>query len=136
MGRSGGCVRIAEAAEDPEVIIIRLRAKEKLKGTRRCTGPTWAPVEHVCGRRERVRPEHGWGRRLKEHCADAIIQCAEDSFRTPILLRRVRAGETKCYAMNSEERSGGRVIKFPPIVSLQAHNRNLELGANECMEGD
>ena len=82
--RSG--VRVAEAPEDSEVVVIGRRAKEQLEGDRVVAWPAWPPIEQIGGGRQCIRPE---GRRdggLEQQRANAIIECADNALCTSVLL--------------------------------------------------
>jgi len=67
---------------------------------------------------------------------NAIVESAEDTFCTPVLLGCVWAGEAKSNAVRGEECARRRVIKLFAFVGLETHNGHLKLSAYKGMEGD
>ena len=56
---------------------------------------------------------------MKKKRADAVIRSAKHALSAAILLRSVRASETKDRAVCGEEIADGKIIKLLPVVCLQ-----------------
>ena len=64
---------------------------------------------------------------MKQKGANTVVEGAENAFGTAVLLRRVRARETKDDAMCSKEIANGEVVKLFAVVRLETHDRALKL---------
>ena len=67
---------------------------------------------------KRVRPKTWWHVGVKEEGADAVIKSANHTLSASILLRSVRASETKNHAVCGEKVADRKVIKLLPVVCL------------------
>lgn len=131
---SGGEIWVTEAPKYSEIVVGRRGTKEQLKGGGVVTRFARAPIKEVGGGREGIRPEGGRNVCLEQQRADAVIESAEHAFRTSILLRCVWTSEAKNNAVQCEECTGCRAIKFAAIVSLETHDGHLELSTNKRMK--
>ena len=64
---------------------------------------------------------------MKEEGADAVIKSAKHTLSTTVLLRSVRASETKDHAVCGEKVADCKVIKLLPVVCLQRMNGTSKL---------
>lgn len=134
---SSGCdVGVAKAAKHTEVSIIRRCAEEELEGGAVLARSTRASIEKICGRGKCIWPKRWRKGGLEHESAKPVVERAQDAFGTPILLGSIGASQAQVNAMLSKERTRCRVIKLLPVVSLEALNGALELGANESMKED
>jgi hypothetical protein len=95
-------------------------------------------VEEVGGCVQGLYPIAGRKRRLEEKAAEHIGGGADHAFGPTILSRGVGARETQLNAMSEEERTGGVVVEFATIVTLQSTYRATKLGGypgEEVCEG-
>ena len=83
---SGGEIGVTEAPKYSEIVVGRRGAKDQLKRGGVVTRFARAPIKKVGGGREGIRPEGGQNVCLEQQCADAVIESAEHTFRTSILL--------------------------------------------------
>ena len=73
---------------------------------------------------------------MKEKCPNAVIKSAKHALSAAILLRSVRASETKNRAMCGEKIADNGVVKFRPVVCLQCKNGPAKLRADIRVETD
>ena len=73
---------------------------------------------------------------MKEKSPNAVIKSAKDALSTTVLLRGVRASETKNRAMCGEKIADIGVVKFLPVVCLQRKNGPAKLRADIRVETD
>ena len=76
-------------------------------------------VDEERGGGESVRPKPGRDIGVKKKSAYTIIEGAKDPFGATILLRGIRASETKNRAVCGEEGANPDVVELLPVVSLQ-----------------
>ena len=72
---------------------------------------------------------------MKEKSPNAVIKSAKDALSTTVLLRGVRASETKNRAMCGEKITNSGVVKLLPVVCLQRENGTTKLRENIGVEG-
>ena len=73
---------------------------------------------------------------MKEKGPNAVIESAKDTLSATVLLRGVRASETKNHAMCGEKIADSGVVKFLPVVCLQRKNGPAKLRADIRVETD
>ena len=103
----------------------------------RCKVPastTWADVYEERSGGESVGPKARRHIGMKEKSPNAVIESAKDALSTTILLRGVRASETKNRAMCGEKIMNSEVVKLLPIVCLQRKNGMTKLRENIGVE--
>ena len=71
---------------------------------------------------------------MKEKSPNVVIESAKDALNTTILLRGVRASETKNRAMCGEKITNIEVVKLLPVVCLQHKNGTTKLRENIRIE--
>jgi hypothetical protein len=93
-------------------------------------------IECVSGSVEGFWPERRGHGGVEQKGTNAVIESAQDTLGTPVLLRCVWTCETKDDAISRKERPEHMIIEFFPIVCLQAGDGCPELSANKGMEID
>ena len=73
---------------------------------------------------------------MKEKSPNTVIKSAKDALSTTVLLRGVRASETKNRAMCGEKITNSEVVKLLPVVCLQRKNGPAKLRADIRVEAD
>ena len=71
---------------------------------------------------------------MKEECPNAVIKSAKDTLSATVLLRGVRAGETKNRAMCGEKSANSGVVELLPVICLQRENGMTKLRENIGVE--
>ena len=71
---------------------------------------------------------------MKEKSPNAVIKSAKDALSTTVLLRGIRASETKNRAMCGEKIMNSGVVKLLPVVCLQRENESTKLRENVRVE--
>ena len=71
---------------------------------------------------------------MKEKSPNAVIKSAKDALSTTVLLRAIRASETKNHAMCGEKITNSGVVKLLPVVCLQRENGSTKLRENIRVE--
>ena len=72
---------------------------------------------------------------MKEKSPNAVIKSAKDALSATVLLRGVRASETKNRAMCDEKITNSEVVKLLPVVCLQREDGTTKLCENIRVEG-
>ena len=72
---------------------------------------------------------------MKKKGADAVIQSAKHALSAAILLRSVRASETKNHVVCGEKVADRKIIKLLPVVCLQRMNGTSKLRGDIGVEG-
>ena len=80
-------------------------------------------------------PKAWWHVGVKEEGADAVIKGAKDMLSAAVLLRSVRASETKDRAVCGEKVADRKVIELLPVVCLQRMNGTSKLRGDIGVEG-
>ena len=81
-----------------------------------------------------LNPKCGRKACVKKKSSNAVIESAKDALSTTVLLRGVRASETKNRAMCGEKITNSGVVKLLPVVCLQRENGSTKLRANIRIE--
>ena len=105
----------------------------------RCKVPastTWADVDEERSGGESVRPKARTHIGLKEKSPNAVIKSAKDALSMTVLLRGIRASETKNHAMCGEKITNSGVVKLLPVVCLQRENGTTKLREDIGVELD
>ena len=136
MRRSSGDARVAKAAEDAKPIIRGGCTEEKMMRCKVPASTTWADVDEERSGGESVRPKARRHIGMKEKSPNAVIKSAKDALSTTVLLRGVRASETKNRAMCGENIADSGVVKLLPAVCLQRKNGPAKLRADIRVETD
>ena len=71
---------------------------------------------------------------MKEECPNAVIKSAKDTLSAPVLLRGVRAGETRSRAMCGEKSANSGVVELLPVICLQRENGTTKVLENIGVE--
>lgn len=119
-----------------KVAVIRRLTKKKVMRSGMVARTTWTAVQQVSGSGQCVRPEIRWGCSVKKHCVHAVIETMKNALGTANLLRCVWAREAQDDAMRGEERASCVVIKFFPVICLNAHNGALKLSQDKGVKRD
>ena len=131
MGGSGRDVGIALTTKDTEMV-VRWGATEECKvGSGVIEGAGGVEVEKVCGGVKCLNPI---GRRkmgLKKQGANDVVDRAQNTFGTTILLGGVGTGHPKADTVGEKESSCVGVIELTTIVTLQAFNGGAKLSENK-----
>jgi hypothetical protein len=130
MGGSGGDVGITLAAEDAKMVIGRGTTIKRKVGGGVVEGAGRVEVEKVCGGVKCLNPI---GRRkmgLKKQGANDVVDRAQNTFGTTILLGGVGTGHPKADTVREKESSCVGVIELTTIVALQAFNGGAKLSEN------
>ena len=72
---------------------------------------------------------------MKEESPNAVTKSAKDTLSATVLVRGVRASETKSRAMCGEESTNSEVVKLLPVICLQRENGTTKLRENIGVEG-
>ena len=136
MRRSSGDARVAKAAEDAKPIIRGRCTEEKMMRCKVPASTTWADVDEERSGGESVRPKARRHIGMKEKSPNTVIESAKDALSTTVLLRGVRASETKNHAMCGEKITNSEVVKLLPVVCLQRKNGPAKLRADIRVETD
>jgi hypothetical protein len=72
---------------------------------------------------------------VKEESPNAVVKSAKDTLSATVLLRSVRAGETKSRAMCGEESTNSEVVELLPVICLERENGTTKLRENIRVEG-
>ena len=91
------------------------------------TSTSWTDVDEKRGGGESIRPKPGRDIGVEKKGAHTVIECAKDPFGATILLRGIRASETKNRAMCGKEGTNPDVVELLPVVSLQGMNGTPKL---------
>ena len=126
MRRSSGDARVAKAAEDAKPIIRGGCTEEKMMRCKVPASTTWTDVDEKGSGGESVRPKARRHIGMKEKSPNAVIESAKDAPSTTVLLRGVRASETKNRAMCGKI-TNSEVVKLLPVVCLQCENGTTKL---------
>ena len=73
---------------------------------------------------------------MKEKRPNTAIKSAKDALSTTVLLRGIRASETKDRAMCGEESTNNEVVELLPVICLQRENGMTKLRENIGVESD
>ena len=130
MRRSSSDARVAQAAEDAKPIIRGWCTEEKVMRCKVPASTTWTDVDEERSDGESVRPKARRHIGMKEKSPNAVIESAKDALSTTVLLRGVRASETKNRAMCGEKITDSEVVKLLPVVCLQRENGMTKLREN------
>ena len=71
---------------------------------------------------------------MKEKGPNAVIESAKDTLSATVLLRGVRAGETKSRAMCGEKSANSEVVELLPVICLRRKNGTTKLRENIGVE--
>ena len=134
MRRSGSDARVAQAAENAKPFIRGGCTEEKVVRCKVPASTTWTDVDEERSGGESVRPKARRHIGMKEKSPNAVIESAKDALSTTVLLRGVRASETKNRAMCGEKITNSGVVKLLPVVCLQRKNGSTKLRANVRIE--
>ena len=99
------------------------------------TSTTRTNVDEERGGGEGVRSKPGRDISVEEKSAHIIIESAKDPFGATILLRGIRASETKNRAMCGKEGTNPDVVELLPVVSLQGMNGTPKLRCDIGVKG-
>ena len=89
-------------------------------------------VDEERGGGESIRPKPGWDTGMEKKNAHTIIEGPKDPFGATILLRGIRAGETKNRAVCGKEGANSELL---PIVCLQSMNGTPKLLSDIGVKG-
>ena len=134
MRRSGGDARVEGTAEDAKLIIRRLCTEEKVMRCKVSASATWTNVNEEGSSGESVRPKARRHIGVKEESPNAVVKSAKDTLNAIVLLRSVRAGETKSRAMCGEKSANSDVVELLPVICLQRENGMTKLHENIGVE--
>lgn len=88
----GDGVGVAEAPKDAELIVGRRLAEEELMRGEELSYAAGAAVKKMgCGG-QGIKPKVRRDADVEQHCADAVVESAENALGAVVLWRRVRAG--------------------------------------------
>ena len=73
---------------------------------------------------------------MEKHSPHTIIECPQDTFRMAVLLQSVGTSKAKHHAVHDQERMQVGIVKFAPVICLNAHDLSLELCLDKGMERD
>ncbi|EAY97655.1 hypothetical protein OsI_19577 [Oryza sativa Indica Group] len=96
-------VGVAEAAEHAKMIVRRGSAEQQLVRREGARGAAWPSVDQMRRRLQGFSPKRQRSSAVNKHCAHAVIDRPEDTFRLAILLRGIGAGEAKNSSVERQE---------------------------------
>jgi hypothetical protein len=131
MGGSGRDVRITLAAEDAKMVIGRGETIERKVGGGVVEGAGRVEVDKVCGGVKCLNPIRRRKVGLKEQGTNDVVDRAQNTFGTTILLGGVGTRHPKADTVREKESSCVGVIELTTIVALQAFNGGAKLSENK-----
>ena len=134
MRRSGSDARVAQAAENAKPFIRGGCTEEKMMRCKVPASTTWADVDEERSGGESVRPKARRHVGMKKKSPNAVIESTKNALSATVLLRGVRASETKNRAMCGEKITNSEVVKLLPVVCLQRKNGTTKLRENIRIE--
>ena len=72
---------------------------------------------------------------MKEKGPSAVVKSAKDTLNVTVLLRSVRAGETKSRAMCGQKSTNSEVVELLPVICLEREDGTTKLRENIRVEG-
>src|SRR6185437_8891659 len=123
----GGGVRVTRTPKDSKVVVAGRGTEESVvwSGSRRSSGRK--AVEQVGGSVDALSPEARGQRGLDQKGAHDVVRRANHQPSLAVLRRGIRTRHTQLNTPREEEGTGGGVIEFTPVVTLDGLNGEAEL---------
>src|SRR6185436_1872037 len=114
----------------PKVVVARWGTEESVvwSGSRRSSGRK--AVEQVGGSVDALSPEARGQRGLDQKGAHDVVRRANHQPSLAVLRRGIRTRHTQLNTPREEEGTGGGVIEFTPVVTLDGLNGEAELSGH------